>query len=161
MTPEPTQDDRTMATLAHVLQLVGWFIAPLVIFLIKRESRFVSFHSLQALLLQLLYMVVGGVLMGGWFVIMFATVFRHSGPQNGPPPPVFFFPAHLAWVHGAVGGHAGCCHRVRGQSRPRRVGGISRAGRCGPSNSEDWAGRRFPSVLSFQRSSLRALNAVI
>jgi hypothetical protein len=91
MTPEPTQDDRTMATLAHVLQLVGWFIAPLVIFLIKRESRFVSFHSLQALLLQLLYMVVGGVLMGGWFVIMFATVFRHSGPQNGPPPPVFFF----------------------------------------------------------------------
>jgi uncharacterized membrane protein len=97
MTPEPTQDDRTMATLAHVLQLVGWFIAPLVIFLIKRESRFVSFHSLQALLLQLLYMVVGGVLMGGWFVIMFATVFRHSGPQNGPPPPVFFF-FPLIWL---------------------------------------------------------------
>jgi uncharacterized membrane protein len=94
---EPTQDDRTMATLAHILQLVGWFIAPLVIFLIKRESRFVSFHALQALFLQFAYMVLGGVFMAGWFAIMFATVFRHPGPQNGPPPPVFFlFP--LIWL---------------------------------------------------------------
>jgi len=51
----PTPDERTMGTLAHVLQLVGGFIAPLIIFLIKRDSRFVSFHALQALLLQALY----------------------------------------------------------------------------------------------------------
>ncbi len=43
----PTQDERTMGTLAHVLQLVGGWIAPLVIFLVKRNSRFVSFHALQ------------------------------------------------------------------------------------------------------------------
>ena len=49
---EPTLDERTMAILAHMLQIVGLWIAPLIIFVIKRESRFVSFHALQALLLQ-------------------------------------------------------------------------------------------------------------
>jgi hypothetical protein len=33
-----TQDERTMGTLAHVLQLVGEWIAPLVICLVKRNS---------------------------------------------------------------------------------------------------------------------------
>jgi hypothetical protein len=28
--PEPTPDERSMATLAHVLQMVGGFIAPLI-----------------------------------------------------------------------------------------------------------------------------------
>ncbi|MFZ0479207.1 MAG: hypothetical protein WAL71_08660 [Terriglobales bacterium] len=37
-----TQDERTMATLAHVLQVVGWWIAPLIIFLVQLKSRFVS-----------------------------------------------------------------------------------------------------------------------
>jgi hypothetical protein len=36
-----TDNERTMAVLAHVLQLVGGWIAPLIIFFIKRESRFV------------------------------------------------------------------------------------------------------------------------
>jgi uncharacterized membrane protein len=48
-----TQDERTMAVLAHALQLVGGWIAPLVIFFVKRQSRFVSFHALQVLFLQL------------------------------------------------------------------------------------------------------------
>jgi hypothetical protein len=34
-----------MATLAHALQLIGSWIAPLIIFLIRRHSRFVSFHA--------------------------------------------------------------------------------------------------------------------
>jgi uncharacterized membrane protein len=94
---EVTQDERTMSTLAHILQLVGWFIAPLVIFLIRRESRFVSFHALQALFLQIVYMALGFVFMVAWFAIIFGTVLSHPGPQNGPPPPVFFlFP--LLWL---------------------------------------------------------------
>ena len=44
-----------MAILAHMLQTVGLWIAPLIIFVVKRESKFVSFHVLQALLLQVLY----------------------------------------------------------------------------------------------------------
>jgi uncharacterized membrane protein len=93
----PTQDERTMATLAHVLQLVGWWIAPLVIFLVKRESRFVSFHALQALLLQIVHVIVMVVFMIGWFVLIFSTVILHPAGKNDPPPAIFLvFP--LVWL---------------------------------------------------------------
>src|SRR5437660_11609342 len=48
--PVPTQDERTMAMLAHVLAIFSSFIAPLVVYLLKKDSRFVSFHSLQVLI---------------------------------------------------------------------------------------------------------------
>ena len=60
---DTTPDERTMATLAHALQLVGSWIAPLIIFLIRRRSRFVSFHALQALLLQIIHTIIVLVLM--------------------------------------------------------------------------------------------------
>jgi len=53
--PLPSQAERTMAVLAHALQMVGLFIAPLVIFVVRRQSRFVSFHALQALIFQVIY----------------------------------------------------------------------------------------------------------
>ena len=40
-----------------MLQIMLWWIAPLAIFLIKRDSKFVSFHALQALLLQAVYVL--------------------------------------------------------------------------------------------------------
>ena len=92
----PTADERTMATLAHVLQLVGWFIAPLIIFFIRRESRFVSFHALQAIFLQLAYMVVWMGFMVVWFAFIFGTAF--GGGRHGPPPPIFFVVIPLVWV---------------------------------------------------------------
>jgi uncharacterized protein len=93
----PNQDERTMATLAHVLQLVGGCIAPLVIFLVKRDSRFVKFHALQALLLQLVQLLVMGVVMVGWFALIFSTVVLHPGSKGAPPPAIFLvFP--LFWV---------------------------------------------------------------
>lgn len=95
--PVPTQDERTMATLAHVLQLVGWFIAPLIIFFVKRQSRFVSFHALQAIFLQLLYMVVWVGFMVVWFVFVFSTV--ASAGKSGPPP-MFFVLLPLVWLVG-------------------------------------------------------------
>ena len=93
--PVPTQDERTMATLAHVLQLVGWFIAPLIIFFIKRESRFVSFHALQAVFLQLVYMVVWICFMVLWFAFILGTAF--TGGKSGPPP-AFFIVIPLIWL---------------------------------------------------------------
>jgi uncharacterized membrane protein len=50
MLPDPSSDEKTMATLAQVLQIIGSWIAPLVIYLLRRESKFVSFHAMQALL---------------------------------------------------------------------------------------------------------------
>ncbi|HTA24563.1 MAG TPA: DUF4870 domain-containing protein [Terriglobales bacterium] len=94
---EPTQDERTMALLAQVLQLVGWWIAPLIIFLIKRESKFVSFHALQALLLQITYMIVCGALMVLFFMSAFTSMAHPTNGNNAPPPAFFvFFP--LAWL---------------------------------------------------------------
>ena len=87
-----------MATLAHVLQLVGWFIAPLIIFFLRRNSRFVSFHALQAVFLQLAYMVVWMGFMLMWFVFVFGTV--ASGGKSGPPPPMFFVLFGFLWVFG-------------------------------------------------------------
>ena len=86
-----------MATLAQVLQVVGWWIAPLIIFLLKRESRFVSFHALQALLLQIAYMLIMGVFMVLWFGTVFLTMAHHGGGNNAPPP-AFFILFPLIWL---------------------------------------------------------------
>jgi len=95
---EPAQDERTMATLAHVLQVVGWWIAPLIIFLTKRESKFVSFHALQALLLQIAYMVVMGGFMVLWFSTIFLTIAHDANHSNAHPPAAFFLLFPLIWL---------------------------------------------------------------
>ena len=93
----PLPEERSMATLAHILQVVGWWIAPLVIFLLKRESRFVSFHALQALLLQIAYMFLTFMFMGLWFVFFLLAVAQHPANHGAPPPAMFvFFP--LVWL---------------------------------------------------------------
>jgi uncharacterized Tic20 family protein len=95
--PGPTQEERSLATLAHVLQIVGWWIAPVIIFAIKRESRFVSFHALQALLLQIGYILLFIVLAVFFFLAMLVGIAHHPPQPHGPPPAfVFVFP--LVWV---------------------------------------------------------------
>ena len=100
-----TSDERTMGTLAHVLQLVGGWIAPLVIFLVKRNSRFVSFHALQALLLQGLYFVLMMVMMGAFFAFVFAGVaFHQPAAQNNSLPPAFIILFPVIWLGMMDGG---------------------------------------------------------
>ncbi len=104
--PEPTQDERTMAVLAHALQVVGAWIAPLVIFLVKRESRFVAFHALQALLLQVLIMVLWVGIMVAFFAAMFASIGMHPAQQPTQTLPVGMFVLFpLVWLL-AMGGWA-------------------------------------------------------
>jgi uncharacterized membrane protein len=93
-----TADERTIALLAHMLQILLWWIAPLVILLVKRNSKFVSFHALQALLLQIVHLLVliSGVILGiGVFVIAAASApaYRHM-----PPPPELFFLMPVLWL---------------------------------------------------------------
>ena len=95
---DTTPDERTMATLAHALQLVGSWIAPLIIFLIRRRSRFVSFHALQALLLQIIHTIILLIMMTLWFTTIFTIVFHQTGgkPPEFPPALLVFVP--LVWL---------------------------------------------------------------
>jgi uncharacterized membrane protein len=87
-----------MATLAHALQLVASWIAPLIIFLIRRRSRFVSFHALQALLLQIIHTIIVLILMLLWFTTIFTIIFHQTGgkPPEFPPALLVFMP--LVWL---------------------------------------------------------------
>lgn len=50
----PTSDEKTMAILSHILCLVAGFIAPLVIYLIKKdESAYVREHAKESLNFQI------------------------------------------------------------------------------------------------------------
>jgi uncharacterized membrane protein len=95
---ELTPDERTMALLAHMMQIMLWWIAPLAIFLIKRQSKFVSFHALQALLLQVvcvLLMIVGFVLGLGIFFLGIAAA---PASRHTSPPPELFILMPMLWL---------------------------------------------------------------
>ena len=103
--PVPTQDERTMAFLAHLLQVFTGFIAPLIIYCVKQDSRFVKFHALQSLIWQLCYMAlfIGGMIF--FFFSMFATVFHGAsgGHPSNAPPPAFFLVIPFLWLFGMLG----------------------------------------------------------
>jgi uncharacterized Tic20 family protein len=47
----PTSNEKIAAVLAHAGTIVAWFLAPLIVYLVKRdESKYVEYHALQALL---------------------------------------------------------------------------------------------------------------
>jgi len=99
--PAPAEDERTFALLAHVLMIATWWIGPLVIYLVKRDSRFVSFHALQALFWQVFY----SVLMMGGGILWFVSMFTMAGPgQKGQGPPAAFLLSFFAfWLAMMVG----------------------------------------------------------
>ena len=99
---DPTQEERTFGTLSHALQTVGWWIAPLVIFLSKKQqSRFVAFHALQALLFQLIVLVAWVGAMAVWIGFIVSTVIHTRVGQAPPQPPaemMLLFP--FIWLFG-------------------------------------------------------------
>ena len=55
----PTSDEKTMAILAHILTLVAPILAPLIIYLVKKdESRYVAYHAKESLNFQITIMIV-------------------------------------------------------------------------------------------------------
>lgn len=54
----PSSDDKTMAILSHILCLIGGFIPPLIIYLIKKDdSPFVTAHAKESLNFQLTLLI--------------------------------------------------------------------------------------------------------
>ncbi len=88
----PTSDERTMAILSHILCLVAGFVAPLIIYLLKKdESSYVREHALESLNFQvtlyilyfvcwlLIFVFIGFLLMlvlavGALALIIIATI---------------------------------------------------------------------------------------
>ena len=138
-----------MATLAHILQLVGGWIAPLIIFFLKRNSRFVSFQALQALLLQGLYFLFMMIVMGGFFAVAIAGFVVHqSTAEHSSLPAAFFFLFPVLWL-GIMGWWIfmlGNGNRLRDQGWEGRMGGISRARPARPQNSRHRTGRATSSL---------------
>lgn len=59
----PSSDEKTLALLSHILTLVAWFIAPLVIYLLKKdESPFVKEHAKESLNFQITLFIICFVL---------------------------------------------------------------------------------------------------
>jgi uncharacterized protein len=54
LTTAPSSSDRTAVFIAHAGTAIAWFLAPLVVYLVKRgDSKYVEFHALQSLLWSL------------------------------------------------------------------------------------------------------------
>ena len=74
--PNPSQDERVIAALAHVSAILPFMgvIAPIVIWVTQREkSRYVAFQALQAVAYQLTMIVAWMIGMGCYFCSFFAT----------------------------------------------------------------------------------------
>jgi uncharacterized Tic20 family protein len=78
----PTSDEKTLALLSHVVTFVSNFIAPLIIYIIKKdESAFVAAHAKESLNFQLtillavivLFITIVGILLL-WIVGIYALV---------------------------------------------------------------------------------------
>ncbi len=55
----PTSDEKTMSILSHVLTLVAGFIAPLIVYLIKKDqSTFIAYHARESLNFQITVLVI-------------------------------------------------------------------------------------------------------
>lgn len=64
---QPTSDEKTLAILSHVLTLVAWLFAPLIIYLIKKdESSFVAAHAKESLNFQITVSLA--------FIVLFITI---------------------------------------------------------------------------------------
>ena len=78
----PTSDEKTLALLAHIVTLASNFIAPLIIYFIKKdESSFVAAHAKESLNFQLTILIIAIILIVTivgilllWIVCMYAFV---------------------------------------------------------------------------------------
>lgn len=67
----PSSDDKTMAILSHILSILAGFIAPLVIYLIKKDSSpYATAHAKESLNFQLTMLIAYFIS----FILMFVLI---------------------------------------------------------------------------------------
>ncbi|MDP9267360.1 MAG: DUF4870 domain-containing protein [Acidobacteriota bacterium] len=94
--PLPTQDEKSLAMITYILSIFAGWLAPLIIWLVKRESKFVSFHALQILFWHGIYLLLTIVGVIFFMVSVFATV-TAGGRHAAGPPAAFFLMFPLFW----------------------------------------------------------------
>lgn len=71
---EPSQDSRNMAVLMFILSIFFWFVPALIMFLVKKDDRFVYEHAVELLnfeiTLTIAYFVLMFIPILGWLAIM-------------------------------------------------------------------------------------------
>jgi uncharacterized membrane protein len=102
---ELTADEKAYAGLAHALMMSTWWIGPLIIYFVKRESRFVKFHALQAMFWQIIFTLLYAVGMIVFFIVMFSTMLpmqqgKTAQPPQFPTPLFLVFPVFWLVVMG-------------------------------------------------------------
>ena len=71
----PTSDEKTLAVLSHILTLVAPILAPLIIYLVKKnESRFVEWHAKESLNFQITVAIIIIILFISIVGILFAWI---------------------------------------------------------------------------------------
>jgi uncharacterized Tic20 family protein len=89
-----------MAMLSHLLMIFAGFVPPLVIYLVKKDSKFVAFHAMQGLLWHALMVILYMIGFVGIMVSMFLTlpqVAQKPGMANPFPVTLFSFFA-IFWI---------------------------------------------------------------
>ena len=67
----PTSEERTLAILSHILALAAHIIAPLIIYLIKKdESKYVAEHAKESLNFQLTMLICYVISFVLWLIII-------------------------------------------------------------------------------------------
>ena len=87
-----------MAMLMYILSIFAGWLSPLIFFFVKRDSKFVSFHSLQMLFFHIGYVLLAVIGVMFWFVAIIgfaATSAAH--PHNAEPPLFIFLLFPLIW----------------------------------------------------------------
>jgi uncharacterized Tic20 family protein len=67
----PTSDEKTMALLSHVLTFVASFVAPLIIYIVKKnESSFATFHAKESLNFQITVIIAAMICIPLFFIVI-------------------------------------------------------------------------------------------
>ena len=102
----PTSDDKTLALLSHVLTLVFPILAPLIIYLVKKdESTFVAYHAKESLNFQItlfiicfgLFITVIGILLL-WFVGIIALVLVIVATIRASEGKLYKYPVNFRFI---------------------------------------------------------------
>lgn len=71
----PTSDEKTLALISHIITIVSSFLAPLIIYLVKKdESSFVAEHAKESLNFQITIFIICFILIIsviGWLLLLF------------------------------------------------------------------------------------------